>query len=156
MGPPAPVNIACRGRRTVAADQFDAQPAIWLLDVARGTATRATFGGTYESTPVWAPDGRAFVFASARGSPPNLYMKRIAASGEDEQLLRSRLQSFPQSWSSDGRFIAYLTIDPKTSGDIWLVPLSGDRQPTVFLQTPAYESHARISPDGRWMAYQSG
>ena len=158
VGPPgAYVNVSLSpDGRQVAADRFDGPPAIWLLDVARGTSTRATFGGgSYQSTPVWAPDGRAFVFAAALDTPPNLYVKRIGASGEDERLFRTRLQSFPQSWSPDGRFIAYVTVDPKTAGDIWLVPLSGDRQPTVFLQTPFNEGHARISPDGRWMAYQS-
>ena len=158
VGPPGAylnVSLSPDGRQ-VAADRSDAPPAIWMLDVARSTATRATFGGgLYQSTPVWAPDSRAFVFASAVDTPPNLYVKRIGASGEDERLFRTRLQSFPQSWSPDGRFIAYVTVDPETAGDIWLVPLQGDRQPTVFLRTPFYEGHARISPDGRWMAYQS-
>ena len=116
VGPPgAYVNVALSpDGRQVAVDRFDGQPAIWLLDVARGTSTRATFGGAiYQSTPVWAPDGRAFVFASALDTPPNLFVKRIGASGEDERLFRSRLQSFPQSWSPDGRFIAYVTVDPE-------------------------------------------
>ena len=39
-----------------AVDRFDLTPGIWLLDAARGTATRATFGEIYESTPVWSPD----------------------------------------------------------------------------------------------------
>ena len=56
---------------------------------------------------------------------------------------------------SDGRFIAYITIDPKTKADIWLVPIAGDRKPTPFVQTQFNERHARISPDGRWMAYSS-
>jgi dipeptidyl aminopeptidase/acylaminoacyl peptidase len=62
---------------------------------------------------------------------------------------------FPQSWSRDGRFIAYVTIHPKTHTDIWLFPTAGDRTPAPFLQTEFEERNARISPDGRWMAYVS-
>ena len=69
--------------------------------------------------------------------------------------IQSTLQSFPQSWSADGRFLAYVTVDPKTRGDIWVVPLDGDRKPKPVLQSPFDESYARISPDGRWLAYSS-
>jgi Tol biopolymer transport system component len=83
-------------------------------------------------------------------------LKRIGTTGEEERLFRSAIQIFPQSWSADGRFIAYVTIDPKTnSSDIWILPLFGERKPTPFLQEPFNERHARISPDGRWMAYTS-
>ena len=141
--------------RHLAADRSDPTRAIWVLDVARGTTTRATFGGYYESTPVWSPDASSFVFAAARDSPPNLYLKLIGALGDDEPLFRTTLQSFPQSWSRDGRYLSYVTVDPKTRADIWLLPMTGERKPTVFLDSPFHESHSRISPDGRWMAYAS-
>jgi Tol biopolymer transport system component len=154
--PAAYMNVALSpDGRQAAFDRFDLTPGIWLLDRARDTATRATFGGIYESTPVWSPDGGAFVLAAARDTPPNLYLKRIGVAGDEERLIRNTLQSFPQSWSPDGRFIAYVTVDPKTLADIWLVPTAGDRKPTPFIQTPFAEQHARISPDGRWMAYSS-
>ena len=36
-----------------------------------------------------------------------------------------------------------------------VLPLSGDRKPQVFLQTPFAEQMARFSPDGKWVAYVS-
>ena len=36
-----------------------------------------------------------------------------------------------------------------------ILPLAGDRQPELFLQTPFAEGAGRISPDGRWIAYTS-
>ena len=157
LGPAAPyMNIALSpDGQQAAADRFDLTPGIWLFHRARSTATRATFGGLYESTPVWSPDGAAFVFAAARDTPPNLYVKRMSASGEEERLFRNPFQMFPQSWSPDGRYIAYATITPKTRADIWLFPMTGDRTPAPFLQTEFDEPHARISPDGKWMAYSS-
>jgi hypothetical protein len=46
-------------------------------------------------------------------------------------------------------------IDPKTSWNIWVVPLSGDRQPRPLLQSEFQELQGQISPDGRWLAYTS-
>jgi hypothetical protein len=157
LGPPAAyMNIALSpDGEYVAVDRFDLTPGIWLFHRARWTTTRATFGGLYESTPVWSPGGDAFVFAAARDTPPNLYVKRMGVPGEEERLFRNSFQMFPQSWSHDGRVIAYVTIHPKTRSDIWLVPTSGNRTPTPFLQTEFDEGFARISPDGRWMAYSS-
>ena len=42
-----------------------------------------------------------------------------------------------------------------TRGDIWVLPLMGDGEPFVFLQTEFNESHGQFSPDGRWLAYTS-
>ena len=39
--------------------------------------------------------------------------------------------------------------------DLWVLPLTGDRKPVQFTQTPFGELAGRFSPDGRWIAYQS-
>jgi serine/threonine protein kinase len=139
----------------VAVDRFDQTPGIWLLDTARGNATRATFGVGYESTPVWSQDAAAFAYAAAVNTPPNLYLKRIGTSGDSQPLYGTAAQTlFPQSWSRDGRSIAYVSTDPQTESDIWVLGVA-DRKPTPFLRTRFAEAFARISPDGRWMAYMS-
>jgi serine/threonine-protein kinase len=45
--------------------------------------------------------------------------------------------------------------DFKNRQDIWVIPLTGDRTPRAFISTPFDEWEARVSPDGRWLAYQS-
>jgi Tol biopolymer transport system component len=156
VGPPGPymnVRISPDGKRA-AVDRFDPRPSIWVADLDRPTMSRMTSGNVYDSTPIWAPDGKSFAFALAVDTPPNLYVKAFDAQGDVRRLFRSTLQSFPQSWSRDG-VIAFIRIDPKTNSDIWLVPATGDREPWAILQTPFVEMHARISPDGRWLAYVS-
>jgi Tol biopolymer transport system component len=59
------------------------------------------------------------------------------------------------SLSPDGRTEIYSEIDPKTSQDLWVLPLDGDRKPHLFLQTPFNESSGQFSPDGHWVAYVS-
>ena len=59
----------------------------------------------------------------------------------------------PGSWSPDGQTLALMEQNPTTGRDIWLLRRSGER--TAFANSPADESAARFSPDGRWIAYVS-
>jgi eukaryotic-like serine/threonine-protein kinase len=137
----------------VAVDRFDVPPSLWLVDVARGSLTRVTFERQYVSTPVWSPDGRMLLYAAAGGTPPNLFLKPLDRLRETRRVFETTIQSFPQSWSGDR--IVYDTIDPKTRDDIWMVNASGAGNPTPLIDSPYTERHARVSPDGRWLAYVS-
>ena len=136
-GPYMNVALSPDGRQA-AADRFDRPAGIWLLDRARGTSTRATSGGGSYRVDAGLGSRRDAPSSSRRriDTPPNLYVKRIGASGDDERLFRSRLQSFPQSWSPDGRFIAYVTVDPKTVLRHLDTAVSGNRQPTSVSPNP--------------------
>jgi Tol biopolymer transport system component/predicted Ser/Thr protein kinase len=139
--------------RQAAVDKFDAPPSVWLVDLERGSSSRVTFGPWFDSTAVWAPDGRSLVFASARDSPPNLYVTSLGTNPAATRLFTSVIQSFPASWSRDG-VIVFVAVDPKTSIDIWTIPASGG-EPRPLIRTEFIESHPRVSPDGRWLAYVS-
>jgi hypothetical protein len=43
----------------------------------------------------------------------------------------------------------------RAPGDIYLMSLSGAFEPKPVLFTPAYEGGPQLSPDGRWLLYQS-
>jgi dipeptidyl aminopeptidase/acylaminoacyl peptidase len=64
-------------------------------------------------------------------------------------------QKRPLSWSSDGRFLLVSEIDPKMTFDLWVLPMTGERKPAPWLNTPFTETLGQFSPDGRWIAYQS-
>ncbi len=130
-------------------------PDIWLYDVARGLRTRFTFDPAIESDPIWSPDGSRIVFSSTRAGHRDLRQKASTGAGTEEQLPADSLNRTPTSWSPDGRFILYTVDAGATSNDLWVLPLSGNRKPFPFLQTPFGESSGQFSPDGRWVAYQS-
>ena len=46
-------------------------------------------------------------------------------------------------------------LNRKTGADIWLKPLFGDRKPFPYLQTEFDETYAKLSPNGKWLAYNS-
>jgi len=128
---------------------------LWLLDLVRAVPSRFTFDPARDSRPVWSPDGSRIAYSSSRDGPPNLYQKAASGAGEDEPLLKSGQSKDAWDWSADGRFLLYSSVDPKTLDDLWFLPVSGDRKPAPFLQTPFREYQGQFSPDGRWVAYVS-
>ncbi len=61
----------------------------------------------------------------------------------------------PEDWSPDGQFLLFTSFNASVHGDLWALPLKGDRKPFPVLRTPFSETAARFSPDGKWIAYTS-
>ncbi len=55
-------------------------------------------------------------------------------------------------WSLNGEWLPFFAMDQQ---DLWVLPLSGNREPIPFAQTPFIEFGGQLSPDNRWMAYRS-
>jgi Tol biopolymer transport system component len=128
---------------------------LWLVELARGVSTRFTFDPNRDAGPVWSPDGRSIVFSSNREGAFDLYRKISSGAGKDELLLKSDNLKWASDWSSDGRFLLYYEMSPKTKYDMWVLPLSGGKKPIPYLQTEFNEERGAFSPDGKWIAYQS-
>jgi len=86
-----------------------------------------------------------------------MFRKDAGGAGQEERLHESQLSEVPRDWSRDGKFLLYNSTDPKTLADQWVLPMEGTapRKPEVVLQTPFNEGIARMTPDSKWVAYQS-
>jgi len=128
---------------------------IWVIE-PRGSETHLTFDASrHNSMPVWSPDGNRIVYASLQKGKWGLYQILSSGSGTEELLFESDLPKAPMSWSPDGKRIVFWVQDPKTAGDLWVVALDGDKKATPLVTSPFNETHAQISPDGKWIAYTS-
>ncbi len=129
---------------------------IHVFDLTRGTDTRVTSAAGSEFAPIWSPDGRRLVFTWDKDAPPYLHQLVLDSSTPAEPLVRPSGSVYtPGDWHPEGRFIAYEATDPVTASDVWILPMTGDRTPTVFVKTRFNETAPRFSPDGRWIAYVS-
>ena len=144
---------------SVAIDRLDRQTGffdIWLHDLKRGTERRFTFNSKSNDSPIWSPDGTHVAFRSSRDGGHSLYQKATSGAAQDELLHKSAsLDLSVNDWSRDGRYIFETITDPKRRGDVWVLPLLGDRKAFPYLQTESDEDFPRLSPNGRWLAYHS-
>jgi Tol biopolymer transport system component len=127
---------------------------LWLLDFARETSTRLTFGPGFSQDPVWSPDGTRLAYRAQREGGDNLFMKLTSGAQNEELLLKSPEPKIPSDWSRDGRYLLYSATNAKTHSDLWALPLE-DRKPFPFLATEFNETDGHFSPDGKWIAYVS-
>ena len=141
----------------------DEPPDIWIQDLARSTVTRLTFDPGPEYNTSWTASGREVAYTRAIPPPtdkPNrLMLKAADGTGEASMLADFGAGQSNADWSRDGRYVVYSGGGGEGKGnDIFYVELdkTGDeRKPKPFLSTPANESIAKISPDGRFVAYIS-
>ena len=126
-------------------------PPVWTRDLNRNQELRISNG----ATPVWAPDSQRLVFGGSAG----LVVKNVNNEAEETLVAGAGQQIWPSDWSRDNRWLVYSLTDRATQSDIWLLAdpsrPSPERRPQPWLRTPASESHAQISPDGRWIVYTS-
>jgi len=135
-----------------------------LLDFARGTNTRFTFGKSIATTPIWSHDGTRIIFSSEAGGHLDLYQRQADGARPEELLLKAEQGSLlPIDISPDGRYLLYVVTtatnasdtNQKAVADLWVLPLEGNRKPAPFLQTEFCETDGHFSPDGNCVAYMS-
>jgi serine/threonine-protein kinase len=132
---------------------------LWIWDVNRRTPTKLTAGPDLETYPVWMPDSQHVVFRSGPGGGQvDVYRRAADGTGTQERLTSTLEAEAPQMVLSDGRrlLMRVAATDSAPGGRLMLVGLAPDATPMpVFPSQPAAITSAEISPDGRWIAYQS-
>jgi serine/threonine protein kinase len=130
--------------------------AIWIFDLVRGTRTRLTFGAASQLSPAWSPDGKTIYFQSNASGGFHLFSRLADGSGSETPVMESKgSQEGIPVCSSDGRYLVYSRRPEQGLSDLWALPLFGDRKPFPIVQSSFTKGGAALSPDGRWLAYQT-
>lgn len=141
--------VSPEGRYLLAASSLTDSTGLWLVDLDRRHSTRLEADGI---APLWSPDGAHLAFTSRGGL--DLYVRARDREAHVKPLISDQSVKVLNDWSPDARHIVFTRHDPQTKLDLWTVPLSGGAARPV-LTTSFNEVQARISPDGRWLAYAS-
>ncbi len=157
--------ISPDGKR-LAVSMGDPQADIWVLDFAKGSRTRLTFGGATHLEPSWSADGERVVYTRQNGTSvvtgTSLRARVANGSGQEEVLMESNRDEavtlLSPQFSPDGRYLVHTEQSGPTITGIWAMPLTGEKKPFAVVK-PASELarivQYRLSPDGRWLAYSS-
>jgi Tol biopolymer transport system component len=143
------------GRRAAVETMENSNLDIWVYDLERGARTRLTSHPATDAAPVWSPDSERIVFTSRLGST-DMFMAPADGSAGAKSFVASRRNERASDWSSDGRRIVYSLLTEDKGYDLWYAEFGGGAWKLMpFLQTAANESAAKLSPDGRYIAYMS-
>jgi serine/threonine-protein kinase len=135
----------------VAVAILDQEQDIWILDLARQALTPLTFGPAPESYPVWTPDGRRVVFRSGRSGVPNAFWQLADGTGTVEQLTSfTQFPTIPHAITPDGQ-----TLVIQAGSHLATMRLDNRQKITTIAEAPGIQGNAALSPDGRWLAYNS-
>ncbi len=129
---------------------------IWIYDRTADTFTRLTRSGK-NTVPEWTPDGRRVLFKSENRGKTTIAWMPVDGSGSAETLLDAGWDINEAIISPDGRWLVVRTPPGEARPrDILAIDLTGDRKTFIPIATgPASQQMPRLSPDGRWLAYQS-
>ncbi|MFI5206424.1 MAG: protein kinase [Gemmatimonadales bacterium] len=139
------------GRR-LSLDFTDQVRDVWLFDIADSTLTRFGFDSTAHDAE-WLPDGRGLVFAASRGGNIGVFRRRFDTGARAESVLVAVQQLSMHAFTPDGRTGIAVAID---NGAFDLVAVGLDRHSyDTVLATRYNEGWPALSPNGKWLAYES-
>jgi len=127
---------------------------IWIYDLEREIPSRLTFNPALDHMPVWTPDGQRVVFDSTRdGVPHNLYWKAADGTADVERLTTSPNSQGAYAFSPDGKSLVH--GETETSRGLHVLAMEDERVSHPLLDDQFNEILAALSPNGRWIAYES-
>ncbi len=132
---------------------------IFTVPATGGPAKRLTTLLSYETEPVWSPDGKKIAFASDREGGADIYIMN-AEGGDVRRLTTHSAVETPQAFTPDGKYVVYsaaiqdtptsLMFPAKGYTELYKIPVGGGR-PEQIISTPA--EAISFLPDGASFLY---
>ena len=129
----------------VRVDQENWENDVWLFDLKAPTSSRFTFDMRKVTNPIWSPDGTKIAFSSMQNGAYDIFQKPSTGGGRVESVLESAADKYVINWPPDGHVLLYESMRM-----LWALPLEGKSSEIV-----AAANAGQVSPNGRWVAYNS-
>ena len=150
-------SISPDGTRVAVSTVGPSEADIWIWDDQRGTETRLTSDAREENYPVWSKDGRYIFYRANPEGQFDIFRRPADGTGQPERLTATPESETPVSLLPDGQSllirVGASVSDPRSR--LARLPFVGDVKPVPILSDTSGQSLGEISPDGRWILYQS-
>jgi eukaryotic-like serine/threonine-protein kinase len=129
---------------------------IWIYDLKRNVPTRLTFGEGRAGKPLWARTGdRVYFGYNPGGEFWSIYSKAANGQGELELVYATdSSNTVPEDFTPDGNQLLFRQI--KGDHNIGILNLEDSNRVDMFANSSFFEAMARVSPNGKYVAYVSG
>jgi len=141
--------------RKLAAFTIPADPVwnIWVLDMERGNLNRLTFTGDNRD-PLWSPDRRHIAYTSYRDGHFGIFWSTVDGSSPEQRLTSTQFEPSAAAFTPDGKALIFTQEVATSNVYCWEIAVTGDATP-VPLNGLCQAGSLDVSPDGKWMAYES-
>ena len=156
-GPYNDIRVSPDGSRIAVLVGSSGSGDVWVYDT-HSTAFTPFTSDRINATPQWSRDGKTLYYAAVKstGDETRVVKRRADGSGNAEPLGRLGARAFLEGIDQNEK-TAYLTsYDTKAASnvDVVMIPITGGT-PIVLAGGPQQQYASALSPDGRWLAYQS-
>jgi Tol biopolymer transport system component len=130
---------------------------IWVRDVKRGISTRLTSAPGVEMCPLFTPDGRELLFSQSVANQPTRVVARSLDGSGSERVVLEDAQKWPcmEVFAPGSTLVLYDRQKGRDSYDLWQLDTVRPGAASPLLATQFSSSRPSVSPDGRWLAFQS-
>ena len=125
---------------------------LWVTDLDAGTTRRITDDDGDANDPQWSADGASIAYSINADGGKDVAMRSV--KGGTVRLVPRDGTQFPSDWLRDGSALLVTDDNGNNRHDILVQPTDGSAA-KPFAATHADETAARVSRDGKWVAYTS-
>jgi Tol biopolymer transport system component len=129
---------------------------VWVYELSGTTAMRRlTFGGK-NRYPVWSADSKRIAFSSDREGDTAIFWQPADGTATAERLTKpdAGWSHLPEAWAPDAKHL-FFRASKGEDVSLWALSLA-DKQAAPFGAVKTTQAtNAVVSPDGRWVVYQS-
>ncbi|MEX2177127.1 MAG: protein kinase [Gemmatimonadaceae bacterium] len=145
------------GRRLAVGLRTSSGDDLWIKELPDGPLSRVTFSQRPHFRPRWAPDGRSLTFISLANGRMAAFEVSADGSGDERVILEHDRHVAEFGISNDARWIVARVGfgGNEFNRDIVAKPRNSPDTVRELIATPFVETAFSLSPDGRWIAYQS-
>ncbi len=129
---------------------------VWIFDLERDSRTRFSFDTASDRHPLWSPDDELLAYASAQEAEGEIWVRPTSGLGDARLVFTAGTNIVLTDWSSDGRliFFDYQQLVGDNDLDVWVLDMQ-TLEAKPYISGKFAQGGARLSPDGRWLAYFS-
>jgi serine/threonine-protein kinase len=128
----------------------------WTFDLPGGPLKRLTFSPHTNGVASWTPDGRDIVFSMYdENGVLNLYRVSATGAGRYEPIAPSSRPRWGSTVTHDGKGLFAFDLSPQQANRVLLLPLTSPAESQSPDKVLFEGNFSDISPNGRYIAYQS-